>query len=95
MADIATVIESSRSLASYTAWQVSRGDADATEAVLASRLHCADAYRRACELAIQCHGGMGFTWEVGLHVWYRSATYDAAVAGLTMADLARVLGGAA
>ena len=95
VADMATAIESSRSLASYTAWQVSRGDTDAAEAVLASRLHCADAYRRVCELAIQCHGGMGFTWEVGLHVWYRSATYDAAVAGLTMADLARVLGGAA
>jgi acyl-CoA dehydrogenase len=91
VADMATAIESSRSLASYTAWQASRRDAGSAVAVLASRLHCADAYRRVCELAIQCHGGMGFTWEVGLHVWYRSATHDAAVAGLTLADLARVL----
>lgn len=91
VADMQTAIESSRSLASYTAWQASRGDAGCAVAVLASRLHCADAYRRVCELAIQCHGGMGFTWEVGLHVWYRSATYDAAVAGLTLADLARML----
>jgi acyl-CoA dehydrogenase len=95
VADIATAIESSRSLASFTAWQVAQRHADSAEAVLASRLHCADAYRRVCELAIQCHGGMGFTWEVGLHFWYRSATHDSAVADVTLGDLARVLGGAA
>lgn len=95
VADIATLVESSRSIATYSAWLVSQRAADSVEAVLSSRLHCADAYRRACELAIQCHGGMGFTWEVGLHVWYRSATYDASVAGLTLDDLARVVGRAA
>lgn len=95
VADIATLIESSRSLSTYTAWLVSQRADDRIEAVLSSRLHCADAYRRACELAIQCHGGMGFTWEVGLHTWYRSATYDAAVAGVTLDDLARIVGRAA
>lgn len=95
VADIATLIESSRSLATYTAWLVAQDADDRVEAVLSSRLHCAEAYRRSCELAIQCHGGMGFTWEVGLHVWYRSATYDAAIAGVTLDDLARVIGRAA
>ena len=92
VADMATTIEASRSLASFTAWEVAQRHADRDEAVLASRLYCADAYRRVCELAIQCHGGMGFTWEVGLHFWYRSATHDSAVADLTLGDLARVLG---
>jgi alkylation response protein AidB-like acyl-CoA dehydrogenase len=27
--------------------------------------------RRACEDAIQVHGGMGYTWEYGLHLYYR------------------------
>jgi alkylation response protein AidB-like acyl-CoA dehydrogenase len=27
--------------------------------------------RRVCEDAIQLHGGMGFTWELGLHLYYR------------------------
>jgi alkylation response protein AidB-like acyl-CoA dehydrogenase len=40
---------------------------------MASRLHASAAYVRVCESAIQCHGGMGFTWEQGLHVWYRAA----------------------
>jgi alkylation response protein AidB-like acyl-CoA dehydrogenase len=29
------------------------------------------AARRACECSIQVHGGMGFTWELGLHLYYR------------------------
>ena len=29
------------------------------------------AARRICEAAIQVHGGMGFTWELGLHLLYR------------------------
>lgn len=92
VAEMATAIEAARSLASYTAWQVAQRHDDRAEAVLSSRLNAADAYRRVCELAIQCHGGMGFTWEVGLHWWYQSSFFDAAVTDLTMADLSRVLG---
>ena len=27
--------------------------------------------REICESAIQVHGGIGFTWEYGLHLYYR------------------------
>ena len=29
--------------------------------------------REVCETAIQVHGGVGFTWEYGLHLFYRRA----------------------
>ena len=29
--------------------------------------------RKPAEAAVQCHGGMGFTWEQGVHVFYRAA----------------------
>jgi alkylation response protein AidB-like acyl-CoA dehydrogenase len=29
------------------------------------------AARTTCESAIQVHGGTGFTWEYGLHLFYR------------------------
>jgi alkylation response protein AidB-like acyl-CoA dehydrogenase len=29
------------------------------------------AARSVCEDAIQVHGGAGFTWELGLHLYYR------------------------
>ncbi len=42
------------------------------------------AARRVVESAIQVHGGMGFTWELGLHLHYRRVL-----------DLQAVLGGSA
>ena len=32
-----------------------------------------DAYREVGNKGIQCHGGMGFTWENDLHLYYRRA----------------------
>jgi alkylation response protein AidB-like acyl-CoA dehydrogenase len=30
-----------------------------------------DSALRAAEIGVQAHGGMGFTWELGLHVYLR------------------------
>lgn len=43
--------------------------------IVASRLHAGAAAVSACESAIQLHGGIGFTWELGLHRWYRAAQF--------------------
>ncbi|MCW2782179.1 MAG: acyl-CoA dehydrogenase [Marmoricola sp.] len=91
IADMATSIEAARSIASYAAWQVAQGHQDSTEMVLSSRIFCSEMYRNVCESAIQCHGGMGFTWEQRLHYWYKSALFDAAVDGIAVEDLGRLL----
>ncbi|QYB07087.1 hypothetical protein I1A62_22695 [Rhodococcus sp. USK10] len=44
-------------------------------AVAASRLHSAASAVFAAESAVQLHGGVGFTWELGLHYWYRAAQF--------------------
>ena len=42
------------------------------ESFLAGLLWSVPAYaREVCESAIQVHGGVGFTWEYGLHLYYR------------------------
>ena len=38
-------------------------------------LHCMLSAQTAAELAIQMHGGAGFTWEYGLHHFYRAAMF--------------------
>jgi alkylation response protein AidB-like acyl-CoA dehydrogenase len=73
LADMHVWTETARSLTYQAAWDLFGGGPDALADILASRLHASTAYVRVCESAIQCHGGMGFTWEQGLHVWYRSA----------------------
>jgi len=74
VADMAIRIENSRSLLHQAAWQLEAvGPEQAFVDLAASRLHAAETYRQVCQSAIQCHGGMGFTWDQGLHVFYRAA----------------------
>ncbi|MEM6107578.1 acyl-CoA dehydrogenase family protein [Mycobacterium sp. 050272] len=73
LADAAGGVEGARSLVYQAAWNVAAGAHDAMCDVLASRLWASAAYLGAAEAAIQCHGGMGFTWDQRLHLWYRAA----------------------
>lgn len=80
VSDMAVRIETSRSLLHQAAWSLEAdGPQAAFEDVAVSRLHAARTYREVCEAAIQCHGGMGFTWEQGLHVFYRAALTGSAL----------------
>lgn len=73
LADAAARTEGARSLAYRTAWDLARGEPAARTDVVASRLWSSGSYVAAAEAAVQCHGGMGFTWEQGVHVFYRAA----------------------
>lgn len=80
VADMAVRVETSRSLLHHAAWSLeTQGPQHALEDIAGSRLHAAKTYREVCEAAIQCHGGMGFTWEAGLHVFYRAALSGSAL----------------
>ena len=47
----------------------------------ASRAAASDAYYLCAKENIQTHGGMGFTWEVDCHLFYRRAKLLALQAG--------------
>jgi len=70
-----------RSNAYYGAWAL---DVDAPElpvAAAAARVSACEAYWYASKESIQTHGGMGFTWEVDCHLYYRRAHQLGLVAG--------------
>lgn len=90
LADAAAGVEGARSLVYRAAWDVATGAPGAGLDVLASRLWASAAYLAAVESAIQCHGGMGFTWDQRLHLWYR-----AAVAGRGTGNVAQTRSGLA
>ena len=82
LADVTVKVEGARSLAYRVAWDLGAGAPEVAADVVASRLWSSSAYVAAGEAAVQCHGGMGFTWEERVHLWYR-----AALAGRGGADL--------
>ena len=72
-ADMYLETESSRSAAYYAAWALQEHAPDAAVAVSIAKTYASDASRTVGNRGIQIHGGMGFTWENDLHLYYRRA----------------------
>jgi len=72
-ADMYLETESSRSAAYYAAWALEENVPDASAAVSIAKIYASDAGRTVGNRGIQIHGGMGFTWENDLHLYYRRA----------------------
>jgi alkylation response protein AidB-like acyl-CoA dehydrogenase len=72
-ADMYLETESARSAAYYAAWALEENAPDASTAVSIAKMYASDASRTVGNRGIQVHGGMGFTWENDLHLYYRRA----------------------
>jgi len=72
-ADMYLETESSRSAAYYAAWALDHDPAQAATAVSIAKMYASDACRTVGNRGVQVHGGMGFTWENDLHLYYRRA----------------------
>jgi alkylation response protein AidB-like acyl-CoA dehydrogenase len=81
LADMYVAIEVARSNAYYGAWALSSEAAELPFAAAASRAAASDAYYMCAKENIQTHGGMGFTWEVDCHLFFRRAKLLAVQAG--------------
>ncbi len=46
-----------------------------------AKSHLTDLYDTTVRYAIELHGGIGFTWEYDLHLWFRRAMFDRAFLG--------------
>tara|TARA_R110000824_G_scaffold42440_10_gene124931 strand:+ start:183 stop:1295 length:1113 start_codon:yes stop_codon:yes gene_type:complete len=73
LADMYVKNEVARSNAYYGAWALSSNAAELPEAAAAARVAASEAFWFASKENIQTHGGMGFTWEVDCHLFYRRA----------------------
>lgn len=72
-ADMLLMTESARSAVYYAAWTVQTDDPQARHAVSIAKAYCSDAAREVGNRGIQSHGGIGFTWEHDLHLYYKRA----------------------
>jgi len=72
-ADMYLETESARSAVYYAGWALEENSPDASTAVSIAKMYASDAGRTVGNRGIQIHGGMGFTWENDLHLYYRRA----------------------
>lgn len=80
-ADMLLQIESARSLTYYAAWCCEQDEDQAPIATSSAKAAASDTYRSCTAQAIQVHGGIGFTWEADLHLWYRRSFWGSAMLG--------------
>jgi alkylation response protein AidB-like acyl-CoA dehydrogenase len=93
-ADMLLKVESSRSAVYRAAWCLAAGDPETALACATAKAYAGDAARLVCAEAVQMHGGIGFTWELDLHLYFKRAkTYEMHY-GSTEAQLDRVLAAA-
>jgi alkylation response protein AidB-like acyl-CoA dehydrogenase len=72
-ADMLVEIENAKSLTYYAAWAVDENVPEAPLAASMAKAYVSDAFRRAAGTGIQLHGGIGFTWEHDLHLYFKRA----------------------
>jgi len=65
--------ESSKSATYYAAWAVANDVPEAHLAACMAKAYCSDAYRMVSGEGIQIHGGIGFTWEHDMHLYFKRA----------------------
>jgi alkylation response protein AidB-like acyl-CoA dehydrogenase len=80
-ADMYLETESSRSAVYYAGWALEENSPDAATAVSIAKMYASDAARTVGNRGIQIHGGMGFTWENDVHLYYRRAKASETVFG--------------
>ena len=81
LANLAAELDPSLSLYWYAAHAFDRiRDQSERHAALA-KAHLTDVFDRATRDATELHGGIGFTWEFDLHLWFRRAIFDRSFLG--------------
>jgi alkylation response protein AidB-like acyl-CoA dehydrogenase len=72
-ADMLVDVENAKSLTYYAAWAMDENVAEGALAASMAKAYASDAFRRVAGAGIQLHGGIGFTWEHDLHLYFKRA----------------------
>jgi alkylation response protein AidB-like acyl-CoA dehydrogenase len=66
-------VESAKSASYYASWAVSNEVNEAPLAAALAKAAASDAFRRVSAEGIQLHGGIGFTWDHDMHLYFKRA----------------------
>jgi len=80
-AEMVSEIEPARSLLWYAAYAYDHETRNAARAASMAKARLSDVYSRTTNRAVQIHGGIGFTWEHDIHLWFKRAKWNEAAFG--------------
>jgi alkylation response protein AidB-like acyl-CoA dehydrogenase len=75
-AEMVSEIEPARSLLWYAAYAYDARPRDASRAAAMAKARLGEVYSRVANRAVQMHGGIGFTWEHDMHLWFKRAKFN-------------------
>ena len=70
-ADMLMGLEYSRSLMEWAAEAIKENHPDASMAVSMAKSYCGDTSKKVTDEGIQIHGGIGFTWDHDMHLYFK------------------------
>ena len=72
-ANMAIEVEGATSITYYAAWTVMENDPGLSLAASMDKAWCSDIYKHVAAEGIQIHGGIGFTWDHDMHLYFKRA----------------------
>ncbi|HVO26666.1 MAG TPA: acyl-CoA dehydrogenase family protein [Candidatus Margulisiibacteriota bacterium] len=75
-AEMVSEIEPARALVWYAAYAYDHEPRAAARAASMAKARLSDVYCRTTNRAVQIHGGIGFTWEHDMHLWFKRAKWN-------------------
>jgi alkylation response protein AidB-like acyl-CoA dehydrogenase len=81
LANLACDLEPSLSLWWYAAHAFDRIAAESSRHAALAKAHLSDLFDRAARESTELHGGIGFTWEYDLQLWFRRSVFDRSFLG--------------
>jgi len=81
LANMALSVEPSRGLYWYAAHAFDHTPEEAERIAAVAKAHITDGFMQVARDAIEAHGGIGFTWECDVQMWFKRAMFDRAFLG--------------
>jgi alkylation response protein AidB-like acyl-CoA dehydrogenase len=82
LANMALALEPSRGLFWYAAHAFDRMPEEAERAAALAKAHISDCALQIARDSVEVHGGIGFTWECDVQLWFKRAMFNRAFLGV-------------
>ncbi|MDB5425401.1 MAG: hypothetical protein JWQ29_2817 [Phenylobacterium sp.] len=81
LANMALEVEPARALVWYAAYAWDLSLPDASRVAAHAKAHLCDRFVSVARAAVQAHGGIGYTWDYDLQIWFKRSLFDRAFLG--------------